>query len=328
MNDDGGTNKKAAPRPALPHADENSQRPAEEPTVKSTDQPPIQTAPPVDLSVSSAAVEKRMSAFERSIRKLTLAQTIVAVVTCIILALQLNEMRTGSRDTHDLAVAAKAQSEAAKAIAESAKSQSEATSQIASSTTEEVNQLKASVTEEHAATVHADLSLQRSERPWVNAESMEVRGLTPPGRNHPTLTMQTKTILRNTGKSVATNGWTSLWIAPNLVKTLRNDWNEPCKTITQQKTAEARASKLNLGSTWPHGFVLAPGQSVGFDLSFGSSDINENNYQSGYWLLGCTTYDDQFGNHHHTNFCFQPSGPGDTPDAPKFKACNGFQEAN
>jgi hypothetical protein len=261
-----------------------------------------------------------MSAFELSIRRLTLAQTIVAVVTCIILGLQLNEMHTGSSDTHDLALAAKAQSETAKAIAESAKSQSEATSQIASSTTQEVNQLKASVAEEHAATEHADLSLQRSERPWVNAESVEVNNLTL--QDHPTLTMQVKTTFRNTGKSVATNGWTSIWIAPNVVKTLRDDWRKPCKTIAQEKEAEAQANKLKLGATWPHGFVLAPGESVPDEITFRDSGVSTNNYQSGYYILGCTTYDDQFGNHHHTNFCFTPAG--DT----KFKACNGFQEAN
>ena len=316
VNDDSATDKPATPG-------------------QSAGQPRSQAVPPKvpsgDLSATSVpntAVEKRMSDFESSIRSLTLAQTLVAVATCIILALQLNEMHTGSKDTHDLAVAAKAQSDAAKAIAESAKSQSEATSQIASSTGEEVRQLKASVAEEHAATEHADLSLQRSERPWVNAESIDVKGLTPPDRDHPTLTMHVKTILRNTGKSVATNGWMWIYIAPNLVKTLRNDWRRPCEAIARQKAAEAQANKLNLGATWPMGFVLAPGESVAEEIAFGGSDITIHNYQSGYWVLGCTTYDDQFGNHHHTNFCFVPAGPGDTPDAPKFKACNGFQEAN
>jgi hypothetical protein len=120
----------------------------------------------------------------------------------------------------------------------------------------------------------------------------------------------------------------SIWIAPNSVKILQQDWNKNCRFIGQQKAANAQANKLGLGATWPVGFVLAPGESVGDENSFGSSDITENNYQQGYWILGCTTYDDQFGNHHHTNFCFQPGGPGATPTSPKFKACNGFQEAN
>jgi hypothetical protein len=291
----------------------------------STSESRPQASPPFP---SDTTLEDRMSAFERSMRWLTGVQTVVAVVTCLILGLQLNEMRTGSKDTHDLAVAAKSQSDASKAIAESSKSQSDAASQIASSTTEEVKQLKASVAEEHSATQHAELSLQQSERPWVNAESMEVHGLTPPDQNHPTLTMSTRTILRNTGKSVATNGRVWILIEPNLVKTLRADWRKPCMDIERQRTAEAESNKLNLGATWPIGFVLTPGQSVAEDMNIGGSDITPYNSQSGYWVLGCANYDDQFGNHHHTNFCFQTAGPGDTPDAPKFKACNGFQEAN
>jgi hypothetical protein len=288
---------------------------------------PDSCAPTTPLAPAES-VGKRMSEFENSIRWLTLAQTIVAILTCIILGLQLSEMHSGSADTHDLAVAAKAQSEAAKAIAESAKSQSEATARIAALTGEEVTQLKASVAEERTAIEHSDLSLQKSERPWVNAESMEVSGIDPPNPKHPSLTLRTKTIFRNTGKSVAVNGRVRIWIAPNSVKTIHHDWNSPCRMISQQKVGEAHANKLGLGMTWPVGFVLAPGESVGDENSFGGSDITENNYQSGYWILGCTTYDDQFGNHHHTNFCFQPDGPGDTPSSTKFRACNGFEEAN
>lgn len=262
-------------------------------------------------------------------RRLTITQTVVAVVTCFILALQFNEMRTGSKDTHDLAVAAKAQSDASKAIAESAKSQSEATARIAWATTDEVNQLRASVGEQHSATVHADLSLQRSERPWVNAESIEIHGLTFPNDNTPVVNMSTKTILRNTGKSVARNGWSWLWLAPNTsVQMLRENWRKPCQVIAQQKAAVARSNKLRLGANWPIGFVLVPGQATEEHLSIGISDLTMSNTRNGYWVLGCTTYDDQFGNHHHTNFCFQVAGPGDTPDSPRFRACNAFQEAN
>ena len=262
-------------------------------------------------------------------RRLTAIQTLVAVVTCVVLFLQFNEMRTGSKDTHDLAVATKTQSDASKAIAEAAKSQSEATSQIASGTKDEVNDLKASVREEHAATSHADWSLQRSERPWVNAESIEIHGLTFPNDDGPVMNVSTKTVLRNTGRSVATNGWSWLWLAPNTsVQILRENWRKPCKIIEQQKDAEARSNKLGLGANWPLGFVLAPGQATEAFLYFGTSDLTMNNTRNGYWVLGCATYDDQFGNHHHTNFCFQTAGAGETPDSPKFRACNAFQEAN
>ena len=253
----------------------------------------------------------------------------MAVLTCFILALQLNEMHSGSKDTHDLAVAAKAQSDASKAIAESAKAQSEAATQIASSTSDEVKQLKASVEEQHAATEHADLSLQRTERPWVNAESIEVHGVTSLNDKDQFVNISTKAILRNTGKSVATNGWHWIWLAPNTsVQMLRQSWRKPCEFIAHQKAAVAHSNEMKLGANWPIGFVLAPGQATEEHMYIGTSDLTAENTRNGYWVLGCATYDDQFGNHHHTNYCFQTAGPGETPDAPKFRPCNAFQEAN
>lgn len=270
-----------------------------------------------------------MSDFERSMRRLTISQTIVAIVTCLILGLQFNEMRTGSRDTHDLAVAAKAQSDASKAIAESSKSESEATQAIAASTKDEVDQLKASVSEAHAATLHADLSLQKSERPWVNAESIQVHGLVFPNDNRPVENVSSKTILRNTGRSIAVNGWHWQMLLPNYTALVINErWREPCQFIGKSKIALAQSQKAKVGSNWPIGFVLAPGQTAEENMGFGTTELTTENTRNGYYVLGCMTYDDQFGNHHHTTYCFQVAGAGATPDAPRFRACIGFAEAN
>src|SRR5438270_14090734 len=65
------------------------------------------------LQQTERKIEERMSAFERSMLRLTRAGVFIAVLTALIFGGQLYEMRKGGSDTHDLAAAAKAQAEAA-----------------------------------------------------------------------------------------------------------------------------------------------------------------------------------------------------------------------
>jgi hypothetical protein len=64
-------------------------------------------------------IEERMSAFERSMVRLTRAAVVVAVITCVIFLGQFYEMYTGSKDTHMLARAAKMQADRAETISAS-----------------------------------------------------------------------------------------------------------------------------------------------------------------------------------------------------------------
>ncbi len=251
----------------------------------------------------------------------------VTLATGIFIALQWWEIRTSSVDTHELAKAAKSQSETTKLIAEQAKTQSDNTAQIATSTAEQVKQLAANVKEAHAATEHAESTFQRSERPWINAESMEAIAFDPPGDRNQSLSMKVRVVIKNTGKSVATDGEMMVWPAPNSTTILVKGWRKPCEMIENLKFASALSRQRGIGDTWPHGFVLTPGESVPEEITFGSSEITTANYQ-GFWVLGCATYNDQFGKQHHTNFCFQIAGPSAVAGIPAFKVCNGFQEAN
>jgi len=84
---------------------------------------PTSVTPPVDATPTSqpeadqrlerveADIEERMSAFERSSLRWTRGMVVVTLATGIFIALQWWEIRTGSVDTHALAVAAKSQSE-------------------------------------------------------------------------------------------------------------------------------------------------------------------------------------------------------------------------
>jgi hypothetical protein len=86
--------------------------------------PPAQVSPPVSSSVPTEpqaaaqleeveheveAVEREMNAFERATLRWTRATFVILAVTCLFIGFQWTEMRSGGQDTHDLAVAAKAQ---------------------------------------------------------------------------------------------------------------------------------------------------------------------------------------------------------------------------
>jgi len=110
-------------------------------------------------------VEKRMTAFERSMRRLTIVQVIVAILTGAVIALQWYEMHTGSVDTHALAEAAKAQAEAAKATAESSKAQSENTARQLIISEEQAKAAQGSV----QATQR---QMRQDQRAWLNPQAV------------------------------------------------------------------------------------------------------------------------------------------------------------
>lgn len=108
-----------------------------------------------------------------------MAIVVLTVGIVLVSAMQWHKMHTGSADTHDLAVAAKAQADAArvqaentKTIAESAKSQALNTQNLAQSTSDEVHRLDASVREAHRLVVASEIAnknFKDADRPWIGA---------------------------------------------------------------------------------------------------------------------------------------------------------------
>lgn len=76
-------------------------------------------------------VEREMSSFERSTLRWTKATFLILAVTCIFIGFQGYEMLSDSRDTHDLAVAAKTQADRMKDFAGRMKDQADQTREIA-----------------------------------------------------------------------------------------------------------------------------------------------------------------------------------------------------
>jgi hypothetical protein len=77
-----------------------------------------QPASEQELTKAETDIEKRMSAFERSSLRWNKAMFFVTVATALFIGFQWHEMHTSGFDTHELAVAAGKQADAAKAQAD------------------------------------------------------------------------------------------------------------------------------------------------------------------------------------------------------------------
>jgi len=123
--------------------------------------------------------EKWMITFTGAAALFTLCSAVVALLQWRVMSGQLNEMKNGSVDTHELAVAAKSQSENTKSMAEAAKSQ-------ASAAIDQVAKLDAGVKETHALAIATQNSLTlarqnfiEDQRPWVFTNNILPEPFTP-----------------------------------------------------------------------------------------------------------------------------------------------------
>jgi hypothetical protein len=108
---------------------------------------PVPSKPATEADLDK--VEKRLSGFERSTLRWTRASFGVVLATAVFICLQWLEMRSGGKDTHDLAVAAKSQAE---------------------NTAKQIPKLDASIAQASrlaAATEQANQNVLDADRPWI-----------------------------------------------------------------------------------------------------------------------------------------------------------------
>jgi hypothetical protein len=199
---------------------------------------------------------------------------------------------------------------------------------------EQIKELGKQVDQTHSLVKQAIISnentvdtLHKTERPWVNAESLELEGIKLPedlSRFSTYLSVKATIHLRNTGKSVAVNGWTLVNIVHgNRTEILNQEWRRSCESIETFKNATTKNRNTPGGARWPMGFVLVPGQGAPYEIAIGNQSAKAGET---FWLIGCTIYNDQYsGPSHHTTFCFKPSNSG---TAITFVPCHAFEEAN
>lgn len=120
--------------------------------------------------------QKEMTGFERATLRWAKLAFFAAAVAAIFIGFQWHEMRSGSKDTHDLAVAAKTQADSTKAVAEHALAQVEATDKLHQEfkRTADIadNALKINTMQSQAALKQGIAISRLEQRAWVSVPSI------------------------------------------------------------------------------------------------------------------------------------------------------------
>lgn len=128
------------------------------------------TSPPTAQRKTSQElehVEPAPSRYERATLRWTIIVVVINALTCVFIGLQFYEMRTGSADTHDLAVAAGKQADRMRDLAESMKDQAERTKDLADQATIQAKASKIAAESAKRAANIAQQTLHLSERAYL-----------------------------------------------------------------------------------------------------------------------------------------------------------------
>ncbi len=256
-----------------------------------------------DTSAEFNEIEREMNSFERSTLKWTRATFAVLSVTCLFIAFQWHEMKSGSADTHALAVAAGTQagkmqsmSDAADKIGKAAENMVTQDQRIADNAQKALEFSNKQTTAALAASINA---ARLDERAWV----AEI-----------TLTLSEPTV----GKPIeATIAW------KNSGKTFAKHVMPNCSlAFSQERLTEVSLNLLKATLEHPASVgVLAPDSEYKTVLK-GLAPIDEVDKSriTGTWytyLWGEITYFDIFKQAHTTKFCsWRQGGSGDFLQCP------------
>lgn len=254
---------------------------------------------------SLAEVERKMSVFERSTLRWTKATFFILAGTCLFIGFQWKEMRSGSADTHDLAVAAGKQAEAAskqaarmkdfadrmrdqadqsKLVAEAAKAQ-------ATAAINEVAELKAGVVETHElgnqARRSADIankSVEVEERPWVGVTAIDLTDDVAFGKTPASIMT-----VQNTGRS------------PAIHVEIEHRMNAYCGQFPAKPVYEP--AKPPSRTILLPGFPLKTDETKFTEPISGESMAILKRDDCSFYVFGKITYADTFGKVHWRHVC-------------------------
>jgi hypothetical protein len=246
--------------------------------------------------------------WERTKRVIDIVAGLSVIATMVFIALQWNEMRTGAADTHDLAVAAKSQADAAKSqadntktIAEAAKSQAENTKHLALAAADQVIKLAAGVRESHALAKAARDSMAQArdnftkdQTPYVWATPKEP--IVKIGEN-----IRWDIQYSNYGRSPALN----------MRSCIQATWGNAGLSFLNSVHFPSMDECIgSLGSTInPKSVSVLPPGYPGYSSTFGSDPLTEplfnaiTSTEGGGFIYGVFQYEDKAGNLYESAFC-------------------------
>jgi hypothetical protein len=178
---------------------------------KSLDASPAETNTRNELK----QIEKDMSGFEKSTLRWSRVAVVMSSLAALFVCAQWWEMHTSSRDTHDLAIAAKNQADRTKDVADAAKSQSEQaiaqtgkmreslekTDSLIRATNDLATQAKRSADLSAAGLKASQDAIHLDERPWIGLIDVQTTG---GAETHDTFRVESVIIvIHNSGKTPA-----------------------------------------------------------------------------------------------------------------------------
>jgi len=241
------------------------------------------------------------------VRRSTLTDWLIVLLTAVIAGtsyLQWHEIRAGGQDTHDLAVAAQRQADAAKLQLEEMKKQSTDTHDLAVAAKHQADAAKKSADTAHEA-------LTRSQRPWLGAEGMKFLATPEISKTGDVFTVesQRELIVKNYGTSPALA--VEISSRPFAPKITRETWNprDPGAQLRKFGVSVCGIADAfrNTAKRNPQSFggTLFPGQTYTY-TSIGADFVEREVLKEQFiqWV-GCLSYTDQFSERvHHTRFCY------------------------
>jgi hypothetical protein len=288
--------------------------------------PAQQPATEQQLQTAEQNIEQRMSAFERSMLRLTWAAVAISVITGLIFAGQLYEMISGGTQTDKLVGYASRQARAGEDMAIAAGDQADAAQQF-SDTAEDINgrmsdavqQLQSAATNTRTTIANSEKAFRAEQRAWVGvreAVSVEVSETTP---------WKVVVTFFNSGKSPARNVQSS-----TRFKTSNTPVHGPSEDEIKRLVAFRPANSIAPQGEY-HINIGGPVSGEPYtaeQLQGSQAIISEFKYiKDGTLILyyyGILRYDDVFGNHRETQWCIYLANP----TTKELGFCDAFNDLN
>lgn len=239
-----------------------------------------------------------------------LCAVVVSFLQWRMMSNQLDEMKSGSTDTHELAVQAKKQADSMNDLARRMKEQAGQAIVQANAANNQVNKLEAGVRETHALAQQAqranDISakaLEVQERPWVGETGMDIQGTVSIGQQ-----VSAQLLILNSGKSPAIHTFVNFLISGKCGEFPTNPKYHPTST--------------------PSIMVVPPNVS----MTVGNTSLQITNEtidflsrtECNLYIYGRIVYSDTFGHSHWRHLCsYWRKG---TPNT--FSACPFYQDGD
>lgn len=251
-----------------------------------------QPATAQQLQQAETNIEDRMSAFERSMVRLTRAGVFVACITLLVFLGQLYEMRDAGQQTRNLVTAANQQVAAAQGFEKSASA--------IQTTIGEVQGNMQTIASSSASSIQATQNALRLEqRAWITIQSEALKSLQA---NQPA---RVEIEILNTGKTIAPEGEASgfIYFPTEYLKDF-----SPIRNVKPKST----------GVIFVNSPIFIP---LFTDLPVTANEVTE--VMSGkrfLFIWGDIRYKDVFKTLHHTNFCGVY-----VPISHRFAHCEGYK---